>query len=53
MIAIEAHGDRQIRIHNRTSLLQWLTTYSILFYVLTLSGDWRGYRVRLTGFPAR
>jgi hypothetical protein len=34
-------------------VLQWLTTYSILFYVLTLSGDWRGYRVRLTGFPAR
>lgn len=34
-------------------VLQWLTTYSILFYVWTLSWDWRGYRIRLTGSPVR
>jgi hypothetical protein len=34
-------------------VLQWLTTYSILVYVLTLSWDWRGYRIRLAGFSAR
>ena len=34
-------------------VLQWLTTYSILAYLLTLASDWRGYRLRLSGFPAR